>query len=221
MSQMNNINKYTSKQDLIRKLELTKPKIILLSGRTCTGKTTLSKELSRELDMKILELDDFVLGNVIEKMNLPKQGIYSEIFKKIYSDENNNEYQKMFIDAFREFLLKNNDSIIIEGSIHNPKIIKLLGDDFEIVFLHPVDLKSYSKRVQKRFESGVCDGTSGLTNRFWDYVTKEQIGEYCKTKKVTDEIVENIAKFSLEIQDKSLNRINKIASFSKIKVLEV
>ena len=67
----------------------------------------------------------------------------------------------------------------------------------------------------------MCDGTSGLTERFWDYVTQKQIDDYCKTKKITDDIVGKIKEFSIEIQGKSLNRIDKIAAFSKINVLEV
>ena len=48
------------------------------------------------------------------------------------------------MDAFEKFLSENIKPTIIEGSIHNPQIINLLGSDFEIVFLHPINLKSYT-----------------------------------------------------------------------------
>jgi shikimate kinase len=218
---MTNITTYTDKNKLIEYLKLSKPKIILLSGRTCTGKTTMTKELSSELKMEILNLDDFINDNVIKKFNLPTNTNNSVIYTKIYSNEDDNIYHQAFIEAFKNFLLENDKPTIIDGSIHNPKIIDLFDNNFEIVFLHPVDLKSYTDRVIKRFEQGVCDGTSGLTERFWDYVSQKQIDDYCAKKNLTQEIVKSIEIFSIEIQQKSLERINKIASFSKINVLEV
>jgi 2-phosphoglycerate kinase len=216
-----NITTYTDKNELIEYLKLSKPKIILLSGRTCTGKTTMAKELSSELKMEILNLDDFINENVIKKFDLPTNINNSVIYTKIYSNEDDNIYHQAFIEAFKNFLLENDRPTIIDGSIHNPKIISLFENDFEIIFLHPVDLKSYANRVIKRFEQGVCNGTSGLTERFWDYVSQKQIDDYCVTKNMTKEIVESIKNFSIEIQKKSLERINKIASFSKINVLEI
>lgn len=218
---MTNITTYTDKNKLIEYLKLSKPQIILLSGRTCTGKTTMAKELSSELKMEILNLDDFINENVIKKFGLPTNRNNSVIYTKIYSNEDDNMYHQTFIEAFKNFLLKNDKPTIIDGSIHNPKIIGLLDNNFEIIFLHPVDLKSYTGRVIKRFEQGVCDGTSGLTERFWDYVNQKQIDEYCATKNITEEIKKNIGEFSIEIQQKSLERITKIASFSKINVLEI
>jgi shikimate kinase len=218
---MTNITTYTDKNKLIEYLKLSKPKIILLSGRTCTGKTTMTKELSSELMMEILNLDDFINDNVIKKFDLPTSTNNSAIYTKIYSDEDDNIYHQTFIEAFKKFLFENDKPTIIDGSIHNPKIVSLFENDFEIIFLHPVNLKSYTDRVIKRFEQGVCDGTSGLTERFWVYVSQKQIDGYCITKNITEEIVKNIGSFSIEIQQKSLERINKISSFSKINVLEV
>ena len=218
---MTNITTYTDKNKLIEYLKFSKPKIILLSGRTCTGKTTMTKELSSELKMEILNLDDFINENVINTLNLPTTINNSVIFTKIYSNEDDNIYHQTFINALKNFLLKNDKPTIIDGSIHNPKIISLFENNFEIIFLHPVDLKSYTDRVVKRFELGVCNGTSGLTERFWDYINQKQIDEYCATKNMTEEIIKSIKSFSIEIQQKSLERINKIASFSKINVLEV
>lgn len=218
---MTNITTYTDKNKLIEYLKLSKPKIILLSGRTCTGKTTMAKELSSELKMEIVNLDDFINDNVIKKFDLPTNTNNSVIYTKIYSNEDDNMYHKTFIEAFKNFLLKNDKPTVIDGSIHNPKIIGLFDNDIEIVFLHPVDLKSYTNRVIKRFEQGVCNGTSGLTERFWDYVDQQQINEYCDTRKITEKITKNIENFSIEIQQKSLERISKIASFSKINVLEI
>lgn len=218
---MTNITTYTDKNKLIEYLKFSKPKIILLSGRTCTGKTTMTKELSSKLKMEILNLDDFINENVIKKFDLPTDTNNSAIYTKIYSNEDDNIYHQTFIEAFKNFLLKNNKPTIIDGSIHNSKIISLFENNFEIVFLHPVDLKSYANRVIKRFELGVCNGTSSLTERFWDYVSQKQIDEYCASKIITKEIKTNIDNFSIEIQQKSLERINKIASFSKINVLEI
>lgn len=218
---MTNITTYTDKNKLIEHLKLSKPKIILLSGRTCTSKTTMAKELSSELKMKTLNLDDFINENVIKKFDLSINTNNSVIYTKIYSNEDDNIYHQTFIEAFKNFLLENDKPTIIDGSIHNPKIIGLFNNGFEIVFLHPVDLKSYMARVIKRFEQGICNGTSGLTERFWDYVSQKQINEYCVSKIITKEIKTNIENFSIEIQQKSLERISKLASFSKINVLEI
>lgn len=212
---------YKHKKELIKYLQFKEQKYLLLSGRTCTGKTTMARELSSLLKMEVLNLDNFINLNVISKLGMQTDTNNSVIFTKIYSDEDDNIYQQTFIKTFKNFLLKNDRPTIIDGSIHNPKIIDLFENDFVIVFLHPVNLKSYADRVIERFEAGVCKGTSGLTERFWDYVTQEQIDEYCSTKNITGEIRKNIELFSLEVQQESLERINKIASFTEINVLEV
>jgi len=199
--------------------------VVVLSGRTCTGKTTISKKIEKEKGFSVIEMDTFVGEHVLSVLGIGREGIHSAIFKEVYSDEQG-EYKELFKKALFSFL-KNigDDKYIFEGSLHDVSIIKeiqaIVSGGVKIVYLHPENLDKYTQRITKRFEQGICIQTSGLTGNFFNYVSERMIADFCENNVVTPEIKKQIVLFAEEVQEKSLERLEKLATHFCIDVVLV
>ena len=77
--------------------------IIFISGTPCTGKTTISEALSRELDFELIKVNDLAIEN-----NL------------VLGIDDDKGYKIIDIDALNDLLLKTiseHDNLIVEGHL--------------------------------------------------------------------------------------------------------
>ena len=86
---------------------------IIITGTTCTGKTTLGKKLSKELSIKQVDLDDLhFLPNWVEKE------------KSVFVHDVNSEIKKD-----NEWIITGSYQSLLKDTVWQESIQKVLGDD--------------------------------------------------------------------------------------------
>jgi guanylate kinase len=205
------------------KIAEQRPRIVYLSGKTCTGKTTFAKKL-QELGYSIIELDPVVMKSVVVPFGVrPGEG-----FLTAYRGIGSREQTQAFTDAAKKEIQEKIKSspVVVEGAIATVHILKEVFADnlsnFRFVYLHPVNLEVYSARIRERFIAGAATGTSGLPKHFWEMIDKTVLEQFINTAKLNEGIEKAIMAYaSLSIAE-SLERLNQFKNeFSDIQVVEI
>ncbi len=213
----------SSTQQIAQEVESQKPRVVYLSGKTSTGKTTFAKELERH-GYKIIELDPIVTASVVVPFGvLPGEG-----FITAYRDIGPKEQTGAFITAAKARIEQEVQSspVIVEGAIATPRILKevLSGDlaDFYFVYFHPVNLDVYAGRIRERFVAGAASGKSGLPKHFWSLVQKADTEHFINTGEVNlnlERVIEKYAELSMQESAKRLASFQE--EFENIHLIEV
>jgi predicted kinase len=109
--------------DVYAHLQKTMPKVVYLSGKTSTGKSTLAQKLHTTANYQIVELDTVVVQSVIEPLALTDGG---QVFVEIYKKRKQLDWIKRFIQAARQRILDHiaaGHPVIIDGAIANVETI--------------------------------------------------------------------------------------------------
>ncbi|MDR3547735.1 MAG: hypothetical protein P4M11_05635 [Candidatus Pacebacteria bacterium] len=211
------------KENLLKEIKATKPRIIYVSGKTCTGKTTFANEMRAEGYVQI-ELDTIVTNSVVIPFNLPA----GEAFLTAYRDAGPTEQTEAFITAAKSEIAEKAKSspIVIEGAIAKSRILKEIFSnelaDFFFVYFHPVHLENYIERIRTRFTAGVVDGTTGLPKHFWDRTREVDVESFIVTLKMNEGIeraIKEYAGISMKESEERLAHLRE--SFPDIHVVEV
>ncbi len=212
------------KDTAIKEIIKRKPKIIYVSGKTCTGKTTLADEVASRGYAKI-ELDDIVNDSVVIPFNI---SAVDEAFITAYCDTGPAEQVAAFIAAAQNEITKklSPPGIVIEGAIAKSRILKEIFSgklsDFFFVYLHPVDLESYKEKIRTRFVAGAADKTSGLPKFFWNFVQNSDFEQFIKTNHLNEGLERSIGEYAIISMQESKERLRHFKeNFSNILVIEV
>jgi predicted kinase len=111
--------------------------IILIIGKSCSGKTYYSK--LKFPDYKIIHLDRLLI-NISKNLNI------FNIYKNNHTSINK-FYEKLKSE------IKNNKKLVIEGAISNAEIINKISEmtkNIKIIYIHPKTPKDYLERIMKR-----------------------------------------------------------------------
>ena len=103
---------------------MNKPTLIIFAGLIGTGKSTLSKILSKKLDIPIISSD--IVRKALSGIS-PIEHRYEEFEKGIYSKERTDKTYKEIFKKAEEFLMKGS-SVIIDGSFKKKNQRKLILD---------------------------------------------------------------------------------------------
>ncbi len=199
-----------------------KPRIVYLSGKTCTGKTTFADFLAQHGYVKI-ELDKIVTESVVLPFNL----IPGDAFVNAYRDEGPSEHADAFIRAAREEIAQaaSESPVVIEGAVAKVRILKeIFGEgtkDFAFVYFHPVHLEIYSGRIRSRFLAGAHDGTSGLPKDFWAIVDPHDLALYKETCVLNQGIEKAILAYAQRSMRESKERLKHLKSGFTVSVVPV
>jgi guanylate kinase len=209
--------------EITRKIQKQRPRVVYLSGKTCTGKTTLASKL-QQYEYSIIELDSIVTKSVI----IPFDSNPGDGFISAYRDIGPKKLTQAFINAAKKEILKQSKSspVIIEGAIGAPRILQEVFSDhlnnFWFIYLHPVSVHIYSKRIQERFIAGAATGTSRLPKHFWEMINQNDLNHFLSTGELNTEIniaIEKYAKQSILESKKRLELFQK--EFRDIYVIEI
>jgi guanylate kinase len=210
-------------EEVAELIQIEKPQIIYLSGKTCTGKTTFANNLQKH-GYSILELDTIVIQSVI----IPYGVKESDGFLTAYRDAGPEEQTQAFIETAKKDILEKSklSPVVVEGAIARPRILKeILSDDlkdFEFIYLHPINIDLYKGRIRERFINGAAIGTSGLPKHFWEMVKKDDLQYFIDTREINEgieKVIEDYTKLSMQ---ESFNRLSHFQKeFSDIKVIEI
>lgn len=211
-------------EEIFTDIQIKKPKVVYVSGKTCTGKTTFTKELS-SIGYANLELDKIVTSAVVEPFNVNQ---VHEAFITAYRDQGPKEQIQAFIEGTkREIRTKENFSpVVIDGAIARSRILKeIFADDlkgFYFVYLHPVNFEIYKDRIQKRFISGAVNNTTGLPKAFWTLINSIELDEFKKTLTLNAGIENAISEYTKSSMEESKERLSHFKeSFPDLHVVEV
>lgn len=209
--------------EAIKKIEEQRPQVVYLSGKTCTGKTTFAKKL-QTLGYSIIELDPVVVNSVV----IPFEVDRGEAFLTAYRGIGSKEHTKAFTDAAKKEIqeMLKVSPVVVEGAIATPHILKeVLSNylnDFNFVFLHPVNLEVYSARIKERFIAGAATGTSGLPKHFWEIVDQSDLEHFVTTGRLNDGIKKTIDAYATMSSAESLKRLQQFGEvFTDIQVVEL
>ena len=211
------MNKYNRIYD---KIDATNPKIIYLSGKTCTGKTTLANFLRDKYGSAIIELDE-----IISEIDAP-EGI--DKFVEIYRNRGEVELIHLFTTRVKEEInkaLKTHPSVIFEGSIANNKtlleIVQDWTDQFLFIYLSPINLDVYNQQLKNRLKLANRNNNAGLPSMFWKKFTTEQLEEFYTSRDGKSDVDAGITNFAKESMRESEIRQKMFAEvFADILVVE-
>lgn len=175
---------------LVKKIQSEHERLVYVSGRTCTGKSTLSRAIRDGLDFAAIDLDQVVYS-------LPEEEGKNR-FEEVYLKRDDVDMINEFVDRTQAAIdesLKSHAGVIFEGAIATNETLKqVIGDhkDFLFVYLLPVSLDKYLERILKRFSLEI----HGLPDRLWEIVSRDQHREYLDNQKMTPELKASLTRFA-------------------------
>lgn len=136
---------------MIRKIKLDNIKpsvdIFFIIGMSATGKTTISKKISKKLKYKLISVDEVI--RKIAKTHPDKMKITKLYYPKKYIIEKK-QVIKNIID-----IIKVHKKVVIEGTIWDPYIIKQIAKNksFKLIYVQPTSKEQYIKNIMKRVKA--------------------------------------------------------------------
>ncbi|MES2953577.1 MAG: hypothetical protein V4674_03365 [Patescibacteria group bacterium] len=208
---------------LFEHISANKPKLIYISGRTCSGKTTLSREIEN-LDYKKIELDKIVERAVMHAFNVTSS---SEAFLAAYRGQGPEAHTTAFITEARKVIhleCLSGSRLVTEGAIAKDWIFKEVFsdylDDLLFVYLLPRNIEVYAKRIEARFVDGAATGTTGLPRDFWALVSQKDVDHFIRSGEL-GKLKDNFLDFAVHAAKESQERLTHLQeSFPDIYVVE-
>jgi hypothetical protein len=214
-----------TKESILSEVRAEMPKVLYVSGKTCTGKTTFSEEIERTLHYTHIMLDDIVQRSVVEPFHI--QNI-PDAYVTVYRDGEPKEQVDAFVSAAHEAILSARalSPVVVEGAIARPRVLREVfsGElaDFLFVYFHPVHFDVYLDRIKSRFVAGAHDGTSALPKHFWSFVRDEDMQTYRRTRELNEGLMESLRAFAQASMEESQTRLDGfLSTFPDIRVVEV
>lgn len=210
-------------EKILEKVQHQQPRLIYLSGKTCTGKTTFANYLVQH-GYKKIELDKIVTESVVIPFGvLPGDG-----FRTAYRDLGPVEQTNAFIGAAKMEISKKLEeaSLVVEGAIASPRILgELFSGEFKsflFIYLHPVHADIYEQRILSRFEAGAKSDSAGLPKDFWELIQVSDLQEFKNTDKVSSGILTSIKVYAAKSMEESKKRLEGFqAAFTDIAIVEI
>jgi adenylate kinase family enzyme len=202
-------------------IEKNHPKLIYLSGKTSTGKTTLANSLQDKYKVAVIELDQ-IIHDIKAQRAIDK-------FIAIYRHRDEVELIELFVDRVKQEInkaLRNHTLVVFEGAIANSEtlyeIVQEWLDDFLFIYLEPTDLEQYRARLLSRFMLATHNDRSGLPSGLWEGFRSEELEEFFSSRQITPELNNVITAYAKESMQESQARLKMFQSaFKDILVLEV
>jgi hypothetical protein len=208
---------------IVERVRQYQPRLIYLSGKTCTGKTTFANYLE-QYGYKKVELDKIVTESVVIPFNVaPGDG-----FRTAYRGLGPAEQTNAFVVAAKQEILNavQESALVVEGAIADPQILKRVfsGEltDFVFVYFHPVHAEIYEERILSRFVDGAKTGNAGLPKNFWELVQDANLEEFRVTGNVSPGIHAAIKAYAANSMEESKSRLESFqASIPDIAIVEL
>ena len=201
------------------------PRLIHVSGKTSTGKSTFAARLRDELGYQIIELDTVVNDAVIVPLKLQNRGA---VFDEVYKQRNQLGWIRAFTKAAQRLIAKhegNGEGVVVDGAIANPLTLKELLStvpETEILYFHPKDLTTYETYLTSRFMLANDAFRAGLPTAFWEQIEDSEFRQFCKDKVVTPSLQQSIGRYAAASRESSSRRLSELRRyFEGIRVVEI
>jgi len=194
--------------DLEKKFKLLlniSPSLIFINGKSCCGKSTLSKKFA-EHGYRVIETDE-IIRKLARKFRMKAKDAFGF---NVYRNQGNRKMINMFIREVRYHIHKNcNKKLVIEGGLSDSTLINNVFRDinYTFIFLNPVSTERYYKRIYKRFIADV-ENKSRLMP-IWGKDIWELIDKHGYKSKEVKQFIKKKAKEYKETSDKKLEYLRK------------
>jgi hypothetical protein len=212
-----------SKEQVIKSIGEQRSRLVYVSGKTCTGKTTFANELHL-FGYVPIELDQIVTRSVIDQFHVHSR----EAFLAAFRGDGPIEHIDAFIAAARAEIIERRKSadLAIEGAVEKVWILeKIFSDelaDFRFVYFHPVNLDSYVERIRTRFIAGKASTACGLPKDFWALVHQEDIYFFLATNAINERLDDSLHAYATRSMAESIERLQRFqAAYPDLTVVEV
>ena len=199
---------HLSSDGLSELVKTTLPRLIFITGKTCTGKSTFAKSIV-ELGYEHLELDFVVRESVVNKFEESKGG---KAFS-VYKGEAPKEWQDSFESAAKELIVNKlaQSKVIVDAALATPEVVGRIfsGElaDFMFAYLHPFDVAFYNEYIMARLVNDI--ETMGRSFPIWDFMTAEAIDDYRRNGKNGEKIQRIVKDYAEQSIKTSVERYEK------------
>ena len=190
----------------------TKPSLLYISGKTCTGKTTFSQKLAGRDGYAVIVLDKIVREAVTTPLGL--QDKIGDVVVSVYQTADVPEWVDRFVDKTRERIAEYRAQempVIIEGAVSNPEVLTRIFagyPDAQTLYFHLKETGSmYPRNLLSRFMGTSATNDNGLPNAFWDCIKPEDFAHFCKDGIVTPSLQEGIDSYCAAARGSSAKRL--------------
>jgi adenylate kinase family enzyme len=206
-------------------IEIEHPRLVHVTGKTSTGKTTFANRLKNELGYDVIELDRLATEAVIKPLRLTGRG---HIMFELYKQRNELKWIGLLVAAARQKIQRNMDEnrpAVLDGAVSNLATLQEILIPFpgaEILYFHPVTLETYKQFLTKRFMQTAADYQAGLPITFWKLVDSSEFRKFCHDRVLTPELAKAIETYAIASQHESEIRLDKFRKhFKNIKVIDI
>lgn len=188
------------------------PRLIFITGKTCTGKSTFAKSIV-ELGYEHLELDFVVRESVVNKFEESKGG--KAFF--VYKGDAPGEWQDSFEAAAKKLMVEkvNQSKVIVDAALASPEVVGRIfsGElsEFMFVYLHPFDVPFYYEYIVARVVNDI--ETMGRSFPIWDFMTAEAVDDYRRNGRVGEKIqriVEDYGEQSIKTSEERYQNFKEV-----------
>ncbi len=201
------------------------PRIVYVSGKTSTGKTTFARRLQQAFGYSLIELDTVVSDDVITPLALPDRG---KAFNAVYKNDDQPDLIKAFLAGAQQRIaaqLEAGKPVVIDGAVVNPHTLKKLLAPYPgllFLYFHPGHLPTYERYLTERFKLATPTHEAGLPLGFWERVNDAAFAAFCKTSVINPGLQRAIHSYAEYSQHSSTERIATFRQhFSDIHIVQV
>jgi adenylate kinase family enzyme len=201
------------------------PKVIHLSGKTSTGKSTFANKLAEDYNYAVIKLDHVVKESVMPHYSLKDEG---ETFIEVYKNRNNIAWIDQFLTATENearTYMDSGRSIILDGAISNPITLASLLNRLPkgvIFFFHPAKTENYIRNLTNRFKESSATNNAGLPLGFWKMVDKNAYQGYLDNSVISPKLANAIRTYATKSQQGSSVRLHILQqNFDNVLVVEI
>jgi hypothetical protein len=206
-------------------IKRTGPRVVHVSGKTSTGKSTFAARLSDELGFDTITLDEVVHEAVIGTFGLEDEGM---VFVEVYKNRTQADWIRAFIAAARNQInssLEAGRPVVVDGAVANPETLKELLEGFPsavIVYFHPDQLPPYERNLTSRFMLSSPTDVAGLPAAFWKLISSSELEQFYKDRKLTEGLEQAIHRYALDSQASSAERLAVMQhNFDNLRVVHI
>ncbi len=207
-------------QSILQKIHDDNPRMIYISGKTCTGKTTLAHLIKDDFECALLELDD-----IVRKIDAEDE---SQKFVDAYRHRDNMPIVDEFVRLAKKEIatsLLRYQMVLFEGAVANSDTLAEIvegNESFLFIYLLPVNLEVYKSRITKRFLASAPENRNGLPGNFWKCFNDSELSSFYATKDFTASLDRSIEKYAIKSMEEAKIRLSTFSrTFSDIFIIEI
>lgn len=194
-------------QEVKEKILGDKPKLILLMGQTCTGKSTFARSLI-DIGYKHIEVDVLIKKEIVDRFKIKNEDEAYQVYKGTAPSE----WQHLFESITKKVIVDElkTSKVIVDAAIADIGVLNRIFSgtlsNFFCIYLFPFNREIYFKNIFNRFQRDIKNKTKTFT--FWDYVTPEIYDDYMKNGKNSQKIIKIVDRYRDESMALSIERFS-------------